>query len=230
MPINGMTRAAHALHYYERRQEVVANNLANADTDGFKAERVFAQMVEGAIPVANTETDLTAGTLKQTGGKLDLALGGPGFFVMQTADGEQLTRGGSFQLDADGRMVDANGNAILGEGGEIVLPPGQVVIDDSGIVRVDGQEIDRLRIERVPEGTDLTHAGANLFLPDPGRESVPLADRTVRQGYVETSNVSTIESLVDMISIQRAYSAVQKTVTTLDSIRQTISNDLGKPV
>lgn len=230
MPINGMTRAAHALHYYERRQEVVANNLANVDTDGFKAERVFAQMVEGALPVANSETDLTAGTLKETGGNLDLALGGPGFFVVETADGEQLTRGGSFRLDDQSRVVDANGNPILGDGGEIVLPPGEIAIDDAGVIHVDGKEIDRLRIESVPPGTELTHAGANLFLPDPGRQEVPDTERVVRQGYVETSNVSSIDSLVDMISIQRAYSAVQRTVTTLDSIRQTISNDLGKPV
>src|SRR5690606_7238775 len=166
MPIvNGMTRAAHALHYYERRQEVLAHNLANADTAGFKAERVFAQLVGDALPAAATATDLSAGTLQVTGEPLDLALAGEGFFVVETAEGERLTRGGSFSLDADGRIVDANGNPLLGEGGPIVAAGGAVEVDGAGVVRVDGKEAGRLRIDSTPAGASLTHVGANLFLP-----------------------------------------------------------------
>lgn len=231
MPIiNGMTRAAHALHYYERRQEILAHNLSNADTSGFKAERVFAQVIGDALPAANTATDLTAGTLKVTGEPLDLALGGDGFFVVQTPEGERLTRGGSFQLDAEGQVVDANGNALLGEAGPIVVSGGAVEVNGSGTVHVDGKEVGRLRIDNVPAGTRLTHDGANLFLPDPAGQPLPEEQRLVKQGALEASNVNTVGSLVDMIEIQRAYTAVQRAVTTLDDIRSTIANEIGKPV
>ncbi len=230
MPIvNGMTRAAHALHYYERRQEVLAHNLSNADTSGFKAERVFAQVIGDALPAAGTATDLSAGALKVTGEPLDLALGGGGFFVVDTPEGERLTRGGSFGLDAEGRIVDANGNLLLGESGPITVSGGGIDIGAGGEVRVDGKEVGRLRVDSVPPGAELTHAGANLFLPDPAVGPLAEERRIVRQGALEESNVDTVGSLVDMIGIQRAYSAVQRAVTTLDDVRGTIANEIGKP-
>ena len=121
-PINGMIRAANALAYWERRQEVAANNLANTETTGFKAERVFARVMGDSIPVADTATDRTAGSLSATNEPLDLALGNDSFLVVQTPNGERLSRGGSFSLDAEGRVVDGRGNPLLGEGGEIDSP------------------------------------------------------------------------------------------------------------
>lgn len=230
MPINGMTRAASALHYWERRQEVVANNLANVETTGFRGQRVFARLMEGEVTVADAQTDMRAGALRQTSSPLDFALGGDGFFVVDTPDGERLTRGGSFQLDAEGRIVDANGNALQGESGPIVASGGTISVTAQGSVSVDGREVGRLRIDRVPPGTELQHAGGTHFLPDPAQTPLEAADRNVRQGYLEDSNVGTIDTMVDMISIQRAYAAVQKAVVTLDGVRDTISNALGRPV
>jgi flagellar basal-body rod protein FlgF len=229
-PINGMIRAANALHYWERRQEIVANNLANAETTGFKAERVFARVMGDSIPVADSATDLRTGTIRETGAPLDLALSNSGFFVVDTPNGERLTRGGSFTLDADGQLVDADGNALLGENGPIVAPTGSIVIDRSGAVKVNGAEVDQLRVESVPLNVRLQHDAGTTFLPDPARASQAPADREVRQGALEESNVGTIDSMVDLISVQRAFAAVQRAVTTLDGIRETISNDLGKPV
>src|SRR5581483_11925563 len=88
MPLNGMGSAASALRYWERKQEIVANNLANASTDGFKAQRVFAQLLDGVTPTAGTTSDFSNGSLRETGSTLDVALDGPGFFVAKTADGE----------------------------------------------------------------------------------------------------------------------------------------------
>ena len=229
-PVNGMIRAANALHYWERRQEIASNNLANVETTGFKAERVFARIMGDDIPVADAETDLSHGTIRETGDPLDLAIGGEGFFVVNTPNGERLTRGGAFTLDVNGQIVDANGNALLGEAGPIVAGNGTVVIDRAGKVSVNGAEVDRLRVETVPAGTELTHEGGTFFLPDPAQASQPAEERQVRQGALEESNVGTIDSMVDLISIQRAYAAVQRAVSTLDGIRDTISNQLGKPV
>lgn len=230
MPINGLTRAAMALRFYERRQEVVSNNLANVDTNGFKAERVFAQALADAMPVAGARTDRTGGALVQTDAPLDVALGGAGFLVVETPDGEMLTRAGSFRIDPDGRVVDPNGNLLLGEQGPITLGGGRLEIDERGVVREEGREIARLRLEAVPAGENLTHAGGGLFLPSPNRAELPEEQRTVRQGFLEGSNVNAVDSMVEMITVQRAYTAVQRTITTLDEVRGTISSDLGKPV
>jgi flagellar basal body rod protein FlgG len=227
-PINGLTRAAHALRYWERRQEVVSNNLANANTTGFKAERVFGQLMGGALTVANTATDRSAGALAQTNAPLDLALGGEGFFVVETPAGERLTRGGSFSLDPEGRIADAAGNLLLGEGGPITVPQGELTIDADGVMRVNRAEIGRLRVEMVPAGETLQHEGGTLFVPGATRQPAEAGARQVKQGYLEDSNVNTIGTLVDLISIQRAYSAVQKAVTTLDGVRGTIANELAK--
>jgi flagellar basal-body rod protein FlgF len=228
MPIiNGMIRAANALHYYERRQEIVSNNLANADTAGFKAERIFGRMIGDQVPVADTATDLRAGALSETGQPLDLALGGQGFFVVDTPNGERLTRGGSFTLDASGTVVDSSGRALLGENGPIVAS-GPVVIDKTGSVKVNGTVVDRLRVENVPANVRMQHEAGTLFVPDPSRTPQPNEERLVRQGSIEQSNVGTIDSMVDLISVQRAYAAVQKSISAMDGIRDTISNQLGK--
>lgn len=227
---NGMMQAARALQYWERRQEIVSNNLANADTNGFKAERVFARLMGEAGPVADTATDRSAGSLRPTGSPLDIALGGEGFLVVETPQGERLTRGGAFRLDDQNRIVDANGNALLGESGPITAQGGAITIDNGGRVAVDGKEVGRLRVETVAPDAPLEHAGANLFVTDAPREPVDDGTRLVRQGHLEDSNVNTVGSMVDMISIQRAYSAVQRAMTTLDDVRGTVTNELGKPV
>ncbi len=231
----GMTAAASALRYWERRQEVASNNLANVSTDGFKGERVFGQMLGDATTAARTATDLRAGTLRTTGNPLDLAVGGEGFFVVGTPTGERYTRGGSFQLDTNRQLVDAQGNAVLGvhadgTSGPIVLPPGAVTVDAAGAVSVDGKAVATLRLERPTPTAQLAHEGGTLFVPDGSGQPVATADRRVRQGSLEESNVSPIGSLVDMIAVQRAYASVQKAVTTLDSVRGTAVTDLGKPV
>jgi len=226
----GMTSAAAALRYWERRQEVVSNNLANASTDGFKAERVFARMVDAALPAADTVTDMRDGTLKPTGAPLDLALTGQGFLVVGTANGERLSRGSSFRLDERGQIVDQGGNPLLGEDGPITPPAGTISIDRAGAVHVDGREVARLRVETVPPNVRLQHDAGTLFLPDPARQPAPPDARAVHQGALEESNVGTVDALVDMISVQRAYAATQKAVTTLDDIRDTIANQIGKPV
>jgi flagellar basal body rod protein FlgG len=230
-PINGMRQAASAMRYLERRQEVVSNNLANVDTHGFKGERVFARMLDDGLgPVADATTDLRAGSLKETGSPLDIAIGGDGFLVVQTPQGERLTRGGSFRLDETGQVVDPRGNVLLGEGGPLNIEGGTIEIDAAGRIFVDGKDAGTLRVENVPAGTEMVHEEGTLFAADGAASPVASGERRIRQGYLEDSNVSSIDALVDMITIQRAYTAAQKTMVTLDDIRGTIANDLAKPV
>jgi flagellar basal body rod protein FlgG len=226
----GLYTAAHALRYWENRQQVTAHNLANLETRGFKSERVFARLLEDTYVAAETATDYSPGSLTPTGGALDLALDGPGFFVVDTPEGERLLRGGALRLDEGGRIVDPSGYPILGERGPVEVPPGQLEIDAAGIVRVEGREVARLRVEMVAPGTQLARDPAGRFVPGEVRTELPTAERRVRQGYLEESNVNAIESMVDLINVQRSFASVQKSVVVIDGVLDTIVNQIGRGV
>jgi flagellar basal-body rod protein FlgG len=224
----GLYTAAHALRYWESRQQVAAHNLANVDTRGFKGERVFARLLGESYVAAETGTDYRPGSLTPTGGPLDLAFEGEGFFVVETPAGERLTRGGALRLDEVGQLVDQSGNAILGERGPIIVPPGKVEIDRLGVVRVDGGEVGRLRVEGVAPGVQLERDEAGRFVPDPTRTSLPFAERRVAQGHLEESNVNAIESMVELITVQRNFASVQNSVRVIDGVMDTIANQIGR--
>jgi flagellar basal body rod protein FlgG len=230
-----MSSAAAALRYWERRQEVASNNLANVSTDGFKGQKVFARMVEGALPAADAATDFSQGTLQTTSNPRDLALDGDGFFVVKTANGERYSRGGPLQVNDDGNLTDSLGNQLMGESGPIrVATPGTadigtIQIGRDGAVTIDNAEVGRLRIETIPAKTALQTEGSGLFIPPAKRKRIDPDMRIVRQGALEQSNVTPVSEMVDMISIQRAYTAVQKAVTTLDTVREIATTELARP-
>lgn len=228
---NGMSSAAAALQMLERRQAVLANNLANASTRGFKAEMAFSRLMNNALAATDTAVDLTAGTLTQTHNPFDVAIEGDGFFVVSTPGGERFVRNGSFSLSADRRLIDGKGNAVLGDDGPITIPPnGRVDIDAAGQILLNGKPLARLRVERVPSGTDLQHEGGTMFVPAATREAVPLAERRVQQGFLEESNVNAMAAMTDMLSVLHRYQAAQKTLSTIDSVRGIAVTDLAKPV
>ena len=228
MPINPLSIAANALRYWERRQEVTANNLANVSTDGFKAERVFGKIMDGVTAIG-TKTDRRDGNLRQTGESRDLSMAGDGFFVVSTAGGERFTRGGTAKVDLAGYLTDQDGNRLLGRKGAIKVGDGKFTVDRQGTVEVDGRPIDQLRVETSPSSASLIHEGGTRFVPDSTRTIVRPADRDIRQGSIEESNADSLGGLVDMISIQRAYSSVEKTISVLDHVNEVATSQLGKP-
>lgn len=227
---NGMSSAAAALQMLERRQQVLANNLANASTPGFKAENAFARLMGDALAATDTAIDMRQGNLTETRNPLDLALDGQGFFVVATPAGERYVRSGSFQLDKERRIVDEHGNALLCGNGPIIVPPGTINIDDSGMVSVDGRRLERLRIETVADGRRIQHEGGTRFVPDETRMTIAPQDRRVRQGFVEESNVNPMTAMTQMLEVLHRYGAAQKTLSTLDTVRGIAVNDLAKPV
>lgn len=230
-PLNGMDSAASALRYWERKQEIVANNLANVSTDGFKAQRVFAMLLDGVRPAAGTSSDLTTGNLRQTGNAMDVAIDGGGFFVVQTPGGERYTRGGSLRLDEKHHLVDNDGRTLLGEkGAPLTMLDGPVEIDKTGEVKQNGQIVDRLRMESAPKGQDLQREGESLWLPPATKESMKPETRNVKQGYIEESNVNSMTALVDMVAVQRAYASVQKAVVEMDHANETITTQIARPL
>jgi len=225
-----MDSAASALRYWERKQEVVANNLANVSTGGFKSQRVFARLLGGVLPTPETSADLTTGNLTQTGNTLDVAVDGPGFLVTSTPEGERYTRGGSLRLDEKHHLVDTDGRPVLGTKGPITLTDDPVQIDKEGTVTQDGQIVDQLRLESPPAGTQPQREGDSLWIPAPNAQVVKPENRNVKQGYLEDSNVNATSALVDMVAVQRAYSSVQKAVVAMDQMDQTVTTQIAKPL
>lgn len=232
---NGMTSAAAALQMLERRQQVLANNLANVTTRGFKAETPFSRMMgnagQASLAATDTSLDQAQGNLTETHNPLDLAIQGSGFFVVQTPAGERFTRDGTFALDATRRLVDSQGNPVLGEGGPITLPPGGIVeIDATGLITVNGKPQQRLRLETVTNASELQHEGGTLFVPDATRKPIAPEERAIKQGFAEESNVNAMTAMTDMLAVLHRYGAAQKTLSTIDAARGIAVTELAKPV
>jgi flagellar basal-body rod protein FlgF len=204
-------------------QAMVSHNLANANTTGFRAdlESVRAMPVYGAgLPTrafAMTErsaVDHTPGSIEQTGNPLDFAVDGDGYFAVLAPDGtEAYTRNGDFQVSVNGLLTTRTGLPVLGEGGPITLPVSeQVVVARDGTISVRplGQQanalaqVDRIKLVR-PEPGELDKSEDGLFRLPEGRAAPPDAAVHVVQGALESSNVNSVDQLIDLMNYQRQY-------------------------
>ncbi|HTS87714.1 MAG TPA: flagellar hook basal-body protein [Gemmatimonadales bacterium] len=232
MGLDAIRNTARTLGYYTRLQALTANNLANSDTDAFKSDVMTASNVgDTTFPVPVTKTDFAQGNLQQTGRALDLALDGPGFMVVQTPQGDRLTRGGSLALDGANQLTDRHGNPVLGEHGPIQIPLryASLEVRQDGAVVVDGTTIDHLRLQTVQDPSTLLKQGAGQFLPQSPLVPVDPTATVVRQGQIEDSNQDTLRGMVDMVTIQRAYAANVDSLKALDGVLDTVVNQVGKP-
>ncbi len=209
---------------------VLANNLANANTVAYKGDRLFEEIIQYStkgipeadqvneitgIPVTRQRevTDFTTGSILETGNPLNVAMGGDGFFVVQTAQGRRYTRQGNFQVNAAGQLQSADGNPVLGENGAITLPPGQVHIDEAGHVSVDGLEIDRLKLVDFSDRTKLAKEGNSRYaLADDTEPEIAPSAPNLKQGALEASNVNTMRLMTEMLDARRQFEAMQKAI------------------
>ena len=212
-----------------RHLEVVANNLANSTSTGFKEQRVAFELVEqGDEPLANgmvqldTEgADLSDGPVNQTGIRTNLALRGRGFFLAQTGDGGQvMVRSGNFQLDANNVLTTASGEPVLGEAGPIQVPLGFTfeVAKDGGVYtsRDDGRETrpNLLDTLRIVDADQLEPLGGSGWRAVGGMREA--GGVTVLQGGLEMSNVDPIRNMVDLIQAGRHFDIYQRAMKTSD--------------
>lgn len=212
----------------ERHLELLAHNLGNLQTAGFKQDQpVFGTMLARAVgaPVpgmdqypqlADVRPDQSQGTLRTTGRDLDVALEGPGFFVVLTADGIRHFRGGSFHVDDQQQLVTHTGDPVLGAGGPITVRAGDITIDRGGTVRVNNAVVATLRIETVPESVVPVKAG-DLYWILPGQTEEARNTR-VHQGSLEQTNVNASLAMVDLIKVQRGYEQMEKAMQTMDEL------------
>jgi flagellar basal-body rod protein FlgG len=157
-----------------------------------------------------------------------MALEGPGFFEVATANGPRLTRGGSFHLDGEGRLSDVQGNPVLGENGPLVLQGGKVEIQGDGMVLVDGSHAGRLRIVTPEDPNTLLKEGYGRYAGGGAAHSVDDTATHVRQGAVEEANLDPMLSMVDLVTIQRAFAANVDALKALDSVLGAVTNEVGK--
>lgn len=215
---------------------VIGNNVANMDTVAYRREiavahPTFEQAADevrsalGRPLTMQSFTDLRPGTLKSTGEPLHVALEGAGFFVVETPQGEALTRRGDFRLDSEGRLTTQDGHAVLGTQGEIRVA-GTPSIAPDGTVRVGGETVAELRISQVAAETQLAPLGADLY----SAAQLPDADTSarVRQGFLETSNVESVQEMVRLMETMRHFETVQRFVRGYDDMVGKAISELGK--
>ena len=229
MSIYGMIMAARTLNALVHRSNVAQNNLANQATDGFKFDRVIAAFDPASgVPSLGRSIDLKQGHLLETGDSFHVALEGEGFFVVQTPNGDRLTRNGAFRL-VDGVLVDGVDRPVLGQNGPVTIASGtQIEISPDGTIRVDGVETDRFRVVTVAVPGQLTKEGVSLLVPNGEVTPADPAATRVLQGHLEESNVDAINGLGELIGIQRNFALTMGAMRTMDAVLETVSNNVGK--
>lgn len=238
--IRGIYTAATGMIAEMNRQNVIANNLANADTVGFKTDNTvstpFQEILLNAyqkqdvqpigklglgVQVTGDYTDFSDGAIIVTGNETDLAMQGEALFAVETPNGTRYTRAGNFQLDREGYLVTKDGFKVLGENGPIQVN-GDISVSEAGEVSKGGTSVDKLRIV---SATGMTKEGETLYT---AANATPATNYKVIQGSLENSNVNSIRQMIEMISVTRSYDTNQKALTAHDETLEKAVNELAK--
>lgn len=255
--VRGLYTAYTGMSNEQKRLDIVANNLANVATTGYKKENVTNQSFDEVltlkirdeseayndrpigsmtpgVKLGEVYTDYNQGSLRQTSNTYDIALEGKGFFAVSVTDksgnaGMKYTRNGSFTMTKDGALVDQDGNHLLGESGEILIPAdaAEVIIDENGDIYGDGSYIDTILVSDFDNYDYLVKYGDTMYEALEGAVEIP-SGASVRQGYTEQSNVSPVKEMVDLITVTRAYEANQKVIQSIDKTLDLAVNSVGK--
>lgn len=216
--------------------DIVANNLANVSTAGFRAERPSFAAVLGKTNaqdqryavIGKSGSDLTPGTMSETENPLDVAIEGDGLFAVQTPAGKRYTRDGQFRLDDAGRLTTKEGFAVLNDQDSPIVigkSSAQVEIEERGEILIDGKQVGSLAIARFAP-TALQREGKNLFsatgaaLPD---------DKNIKviSGAIEQSNVNPVRGIVEMIRVSRTYEALHRMIESNKEIDERTARGFG---
>lgn len=227
-----------------KEMDIIANNIANMDTAGFKVESMMqktdpqepAVTLGGPRPVKFVSPDGVArdfgqGALTRTGATFDMAIEGQGFFQIQTPDGLRFTRDGRFTLDQDGRLVTQAGQAVLDDGGaEILIDPeqGEVAVGVDGSITQNGERTGKVGIYAFANAGVLEKAGDNLFRNGSNLQPQPAADARLRQGHLESSNVRPVLEMTRMVDVSRAYERTSKMIDSGFELSRRTVERLGK--
>lgn len=225
----------------QTRLDALANNLANANTVGFKMERVLQRAeragdvvppptaVSTPITQESVQTDFSQGAITKTENPLDVALGGEGFFVVKTDRGERLTRSGNFTIDSAGYLAASDGSRVQGTSGDISIPKGPVVFGADGSVRAGDQRVGQLRVVTVEDPTKLVReSGTRFSAGDQATNDAAPGSVQVVQGATESANISPVEGLVAMIETVRGFETYMRAAERLDQMTSKAISDVGR--
>jgi flagellar basal-body rod protein FlgF len=235
----------------ERQLDVISNNVANVNTNGFKADKSLFQ--EYMMPVAHEDTfigndrrisyvqdrasyhDFSSGPTEQTKNPLDVAIDGNAFLVVQTPAGERYTRDGGLQINNQGQLVTASGDPVLGNSGPIVFQPTDKAISiaaDGNITVLEGtgrtdSVRGKLRLVSFADAQKLVKEGSNLYSAGQGVAAQPDTTSRVRQGFIEKSNVNSVHEMSRMIEITRTYTQISAMLQQQHDLHRTAVDKLA---
>ncbi len=233
--IKGIYLTGRSLDGKMKSMEVIANNLANMNTTGFKRDVPFAEVISKAGDIKIRQiTDFQEGTPSATSNTFDFYLSGKAFFTVKTERGLELTRNGRFALSRDGFLVTEEGNRVIGKNGEINLSQlmlnkeTDIIVTQDGEIRAGDQIIDHLLIAQIDNHSELRKVNATNFVFEDGRfqEADPVYFQ-VLQGYIEESNINPVIEMENMIQTNSDYEAGYKMMLSLDDSLGK-ANEIGK--
>jgi flagellar basal-body rod protein FlgF len=227
-----------------RELDIVANNIANADTTGFKVEQLLLGTEVGErarndavrpgvsfVLDGGVGRDYGQGPLNQTGRPLDFGIEGEGvFFEIETDQGPAYTRDGAFTLDPEGRLVTEAGHRVQGQSGEIILDPalGQPAVAADGAISQNGQPVGQLKLVRFDALAALSKGGDGLYRNASNAVAMDATDARVRQGMLEGSNVNPILEITNLIEISRAYERITRMIENTNDLSRRAVERLGR--
>ena len=219
----------------QAEMDIIAHNLANVNTAGFKKDSVtFKEYLTTVVDTSirdeimtpgenySVTTDFSSGPVVKSGNPLDLAIAGEGFFALE---GNQYTRGGNFKISTDGFLVTQNNIKVLGSGGPISVEGGRIEILSSGEVFVDNASAGILKVVDFNDKSVLKRLDASTFSADKAGEA---STSQVMQGYIESSNVEAIREMVKMMTVLREFESYQKIIRSFDEASDKVVNEMGR--
>ena len=228
---NGLYAACAGLLARSQALEVAANNLANVNTGGYRAQTStfrtllanpsihtssLTRFVNQFGVLGESRIEQQQGPIDRTGNDLDLAIQGQGYFALQTPEGVRYTRNGAFHVDSQGRLAAADGSLVMGLQGPILLPAGKLSVSSNGTISVNGALAGEVRLVEFAPGTQLTPEGSSNLTAPVGSER-PVTEINVVQGALEASNVNAVGAAVGLVSLQRNAEMLQRALTCFHS-------------
>lgn len=232
---DAITATQFAMEMDQLKLQSISQNVANMNTPGFKKqlveqtgfdEHLNVQMTNVIQQVQRSQIK-TQGTFNQTHNMSDLALAGDGYFQVQGDQGIFYTRRGDFQVNNKGELATSTGEILLGKGGPVKIDDNVFTVDSQGVLRVDHHQIDQLNIVQFNQSNLLNYVGNGLYQTDESPDSSKQNTR-VLQGFIEQSNVKSIDEMMEMIKTSRHFEASQRVMRTADNLLATAINQLGE--
>lgn len=233
--LDALTASQFAMQMDQLKLQTISQNVANMNTPGFKRQllesRGFAEQLQANLSEVLTQTDAsqikTQGIIAQSHNPADFAIAGEGYFQVQGDQGVFYTRRGDFHINAHGELTTATGETVLGKSGVIRVDDSSFTVDAQGTIVVDHRKIDQLNVVQFEHTNDLRYVGNGLYQSEQPANPVT-ANTRIMQGFIEQSNVKSVDEMMDMVKLSRHFEASQRVMRLSDNLLSNAINQLGE--